>query len=281
MSQAELMFTRTAVLSFFSIWSAAKSGTSLRNVPTQHISTLALRSLFSVVVLAGIVVGFRTLPLTIFILIINTNSFTTALLQAYHLQIPVPTYEIVCMCGCYAGIVLISLYSREEETRSDGSTYTLLVGFIASLIAAVSISITSVTIYKLRELHFSVIQFWQAITTMCFFVCYWAYTLVQNRVWPYQPPPVVHNYWLYYVEIIAAVASSVFANTLMTISNANENPATVSLVSMCGIAYNFFFDKVFFLVEYNLGQYAGILLTIVFSVGSAGYRAVTAARKQK
>ena len=109
------------------------------------------------VALFEILVGFRTLPLTIFILILNTNSLTTALMQAFWLKIPVPTYEIVFMCGCYLGIVVIAMNSSESETRSEGSTYNLVGGFIASLVAAVSISVSSVTIHQMRELHFTVL----------------------------------------------------------------------------------------------------------------------------
>ena len=69
-----------------------------------------------------------------------------------------------------------------------------------------------------------------------------------------------------------SVGCSIFANTVMTICNANENPATVALVGMCAIAYNFFFDKLIFSVVYNGGQYTGMVLTVVFSLGSAGYR---------
>jgi drug/metabolite transporter (DMT)-like permease len=157
MLQSELMFTRVFLLSCFSVSYALKSGTDLLKVPRKFYGSLAIRSVLSVVALFGILVGFRTLPLTIFILILNTNSFTTALMQAFWLKIPVPTYEIVFMCGCYLGIVVIAMNSSESETRSEGSTYNLVGGFIASLVAAVSISVSSVTIHQMRELHFTVL----------------------------------------------------------------------------------------------------------------------------
>ena len=144
------MFTRVFLLSCFSVFYARKSGTDLFAVPRKFYGALAFRSVLSVVALFGILVGFRTLPLTIFILIINTNTFTTALMQAFWLKIPVPTYEIFFMCGCYVGIVVIALNSSESETRSEGSSYNLVVGFVASLVAAFSISVTSVTIHEMR-----------------------------------------------------------------------------------------------------------------------------------
>ena len=66
-------------------------------------------------------------------------------------------FEIVSMIGCYIGIVLIALGSSEESTNMPNSSYSLLVGYIAMIISAVSISIGSITIYEMKELHFSII----------------------------------------------------------------------------------------------------------------------------
>ena len=86
-------------------------------------------------------------------------------------------------------------------------------------------------------------------------------------------------YW-YYSEILISLSSSIFANSLMTICNANENPATVSLIGMCAIFYNYLFDLAFFNVSYNFGQYFGILITCVFSLGSAIFRVHKSKHKQ-
>ena len=61
------------------------------------------------------------------------------------------------MFGCYLGIVLIVYGSGEKETNSVGSTYTLLVGYIASVIASITISMSAIAIHQMRELHFAVI----------------------------------------------------------------------------------------------------------------------------
>jgi hypothetical protein len=64
---------------------AIQSGNSITDIPKKFRLILALRGAASLTSLFGIMIGLRTLPLTIFMLIINTNSFTTGLLQYFRL----------------------------------------------------------------------------------------------------------------------------------------------------------------------------------------------------
>jgi drug/metabolite transporter (DMT)-like permease len=92
---------------------ARNQNVDVTKVPKALKYVLVTRTVTSCLSLLGIMVGIRTLPLTIFMLIINTNSFTTGLLQWLHLKKPVKAYEIAAMVGCYLGIVLI-VYGSEE-----------------------------------------------------------------------------------------------------------------------------------------------------------------------
>ena len=159
MLQSEFMFTRVLTMSISAFVIAIQSGNSLIDIPKKFRFVLALRGIASITSLFGIMIGMRTLPLTIFMLIINTNSFTTGLLQYFRLGKPIEKFEILSMIGCYAGIVLIAVGSDTSSTVSVGTPHSLLIGFCATFVSAVSISVSSVTIYEMRELHFSVIQF--------------------------------------------------------------------------------------------------------------------------
>ncbi len=72
------------------------------------------RLISSVVGVYGLMVGLRALPITIFMLIINTSTFITAILQYFRLGKVMTSIEIVSMIGCYIGIVCIALGSSKD-----------------------------------------------------------------------------------------------------------------------------------------------------------------------
>lgn len=80
------------------------------------------------------------------------------------------------------------------------------------------------------------------------------YELISQEKYPFEPPidyNSVECFW-YYSELMISAAFAILANTLMTICNANENPATVSLIGMCAVGYNFLIDTVFFNVNFTI-----------------------------
>lgn len=184
MLQSEFMFLRVSLLAIFSAIYSYQVGSPLWSVPRQYVALLLFRSINGVIAIYGILIGFRTLPLTIFVLLLNTNTFTTAILQYFYLKIPVATNEIVCMLGCYAGIIMIAVYSSEERTLSDGTNYTLALGFFMSLVSAVAISASVVTIHETRSLHFAVIQFWGVFLSVIVFGILLVIELFQKGRWP-------------------------------------------------------------------------------------------------
>ena len=62
----------------------------------------------------GVVVGIKSLPITIFLLIFNVDAFMTAIFERFKLKRPIQTFELVAMIGCYTGIVIIV-----SDTESD------------------------------------------------------------------------------------------------------------------------------------------------------------------
>lgn len=89
--------------------------------------------------------------------------------------------------------------------------------------------------------------------------------------YPLQAPSEFNRYW-YYTELVLAAASAVMANSLMTVCNKNEKPATIAVVGQSAIGYSFLSDNVFFGTEFEPIQYIGMLVTLSFSVGTGIYK---------
>ena len=71
---------------------------------------------------------------------------------------------------------------------------------------------------------------------------YWVYELYTKERYPLQPPSESGAGW-FYMEILLSALLYQMANTLMTICNANEKPATVAVIGYCGIGYSLMLDK--------------------------------------
>ena len=95
----------------------------------------------------------------------NSDVFFTALLQYFILGQSIATSEIMAMIGCYFGIIIM-VY----DTSDTSPSYSLTLGVVWSLIAAASIAVGSILIYKMRELHYTVVVFWQGIFCVGFFL---------------------------------------------------------------------------------------------------------------
>jgi drug/metabolite transporter (DMT)-like permease len=102
------------------------------------------------------------------------------------------------------------------------------------------------------------------------FSLFYVIQLVMVRQLPLQPPEGYTSAALtsYYFELLAAALVAVGANSLMTVCNKRENPATVSVVGYCGVAYSLIVDTVLFDQHFYLLQLVGMGVTLLFSVGA-------------
>lgn len=117
---------------------------------------LVVRCTLSILSLAGIMIAVKTLPITIFNLILYTSSFTTGVLQYWWFGKPMAKFEIVSMVGSYLGIVLIVMGSSEQRTTPGGTTFSLVIGFIVTFAVSLVISVGTLAIHEMKELHFAV-----------------------------------------------------------------------------------------------------------------------------
>lgn len=109
------------------------------------------------------------LPLFMIGIISNTAPFWTMLIGYLLLGENVAKYEIVCIIGCFAGIVLLMIIKNADGDDTDStakktSTFWAFIGIILLVIYSLSNSLTSVIIRGLKHLPASIILFYYALT---------------------------------------------------------------------------------------------------------------------
>jgi drug/metabolite transporter (DMT)-like permease len=77
------------------------------------------------------------------------------------------------MLGCYTGIVII-VYGTPQNIEGQ---YSLVFGVLAALVAALCNSISAIVIHEMKELHYSLVVFWQAAFSVLIFTVYYIYEL--------------------------------------------------------------------------------------------------------
>lgn len=80
-------------------------------VPKELRGFLSFSAVIGFLVFTGCCVGMSTLPVSWFVLILQTNSFFTAMLTSFWLHLPVELLDIVAMLGSYSGIIILTVSS--------------------------------------------------------------------------------------------------------------------------------------------------------------------------
>jgi len=96
----------------------------------------------------------KTLPLSIFMIILSTNPFFTALLQYFWINQLITVYDAVSMVGSFIGIVLIGI-SAPQKTSSKTSNQSdgYLLAIFYCVIAAVFQSFIWVATNRMKSIH--------------------------------------------------------------------------------------------------------------------------------
>lgn len=127
---------------------------------------LIFRSVFQAVSMFTVTKCVELVPLTIFEAIITVYPFVTGLLVWIWLGERLSLLQLVCMFFCLGGVMAIIFSEDENEQQSidQFSSYELGVALccVCVLLFALSVAVTR----KLRNLHYSVIQWHLAITLL-------------------------------------------------------------------------------------------------------------------
>ena len=86
-------------------------------------------------------------------------------------------FELGAMCFCFGGIILVAMDHQGEEGEGEGeeeedSSSGYLLGIFAALITTLMYAITGVVSRRLKDVHYSVIQFHYALVGTLAFTVY-------------------------------------------------------------------------------------------------------------
>ena len=136
-----------------------------------------------------------------------------------------------------------------------------LYGLITAVITAVTYSVSAVATRLIKEIHFSLIQFYYAVTS----------TTITGLCVIFQPSDGRFQYdsWVVWMEIgIVCVCNMVMQN-MITCMNQSANPAIVSLMCYIQLIYSFFVDLVIFKLSFMPLELVGVLICFTASITGA------------
>ena len=104
----------------FAIAAVAKAGKHIiHDVPKQHRFALFVRTLFGLCAIICLIYAVKLLPMFIVSIVSNTMPFWASLLGYLILSESVAKVDIICMIGCFAGVVLIAFNKRDTLNSSS------------------------------------------------------------------------------------------------------------------------------------------------------------------
>mmetsp|Transcript_5712 Transcript_5712/g.9066 ORF Transcript_5712/g.9066 Transcript_5712/m.9066 type:complete len:244 (+) Transcript_5712:179-910(+) len=123
---------------------------------------LFLRAVFGAASYASMVYSMTYLPVSLSTIFINTIPFWTAILGVIFLREKIPCFEVCCIFGSFAGIIVLAL-SKEGAGVGGADMRSLLIGIFFALTCAWTYSVVIIFIRKLRDLHPTLIIFFFAL----------------------------------------------------------------------------------------------------------------------
>ena len=151
-----------------------------------------------------------------------TKPFVAGLLAYVWLGESLSVFQIVMMLFCFGGITLAAVSSEESEVTSESKISSYQGGITLCCVLALVYAILSVTTRRLKDCHFSLIQFYMVLTGFVASVTWILILWSQKTVFDFSGKLV----WL---ELIGASIFFWIKNVLVTCLNQSMNPATVGM----------------------------------------------------
>ena len=91
----------------------------------------------------------------------NTAPFYTSILGYYILQEKVTSFDILCLVGCFGGVLVLSLSTESASISQTGlkEGYSPFIGIMCCMFCATSYSFVIVLTRKLKSIHYSIMLF--------------------------------------------------------------------------------------------------------------------------
>ena len=156
---------RNIALLIFSIATLLPAQINLIDVfPCNKKVTLAIRILAGQVTFAMFNIGVQMIPISLFVIIFNTNTFWISLLGLLVNREPIVRVELIGMVICFSRVAMLGLTSGNTETDEADSHSNCPFGILIGLLAALIFSISSITTRRLKEVPTSAVTFYHSLT---------------------------------------------------------------------------------------------------------------------
>lgn len=117
-SYMEFSFFRSVFLAATSYSLLKRYEIGVKDVPADCTIPLIARCLIGTVTFVITTVSLKILPLSIYVIVLSTSPFMTALLQFVWIRERIAWYEVLAICGAYSGIIVMSS-SQASQVELD------------------------------------------------------------------------------------------------------------------------------------------------------------------
>ena len=234
--------------------------TYFSSVPRDLRLTMALRCVVGTVAFLVYTTAPIYISIGIFQVVMNMSIFGAAFLAWAWLGERLTLCEMIAMFIAFGGVALTSKVG--EDQSNDG-----LFGIALALLAAVLMSVVSVSSRKLKPVNTTVVIFNYALASTLITGSILLWLSIQMGKVPF----LFLSNWTY-LEILGAAIVNYLAQNFFTLAEQNGHPALVKLLGYCGVAYMFSVDIFVFDDSFSLHQALGVLICITCSVSVVVYK---------
>ena len=197
--------------------------------------------------------SFSIISITAFSILINMAPFFTTVIAYFFLNETISLFEIIAMICSFGGVTLIA-FANPAEDQPTGTIFAdmnersrYVLGVAAAVVMSFLFSVMMVMTKFLKDVHPSVLFFYEQVSDMFFAllaVAIWSLCNIGKEGEVNRPLSFTDS-WPYF-EYMASGVLNVFSNMFMIISLQYENPALVALLVYCKCIYTFMADKLIF-----------------------------------
>ena len=247
MSIVEITFLRTATtLVGACILIAIFKKNPFTEVDRGDLVPLLFRSLASSCASIIVPKAVLYLPITIFQTMVNLTPFISGILACIFLGEKLALVQILCMTLCFGGIVIVAFGGDVDEAEISSETDVQLTfddyqkGLLLSCACIMLFSTSAVLTRRVREVHFSVVQFYLALVG-----------LVVASIWLLIELDSEKDFFQYsgarpWLEVFGGSLCFYLAQIITTCTHQSLNPATVGMFMYTLIFYAYIADVVAF-----------------------------------
>ena len=180
----------------------------------------------------------------------NTAPFYTLILGYYILQEKVTSSDILCLIGCFSGVLVLSLSTERANNSQTGlkEGYNPLIGIMCCMFTAIGYSSVIVLTRKLKNIHYSIMLFQYGFWATSLFLIY---ALIDFALGQDTYPSILYldsTQWKY-LGVISVMNS--IAQYFATIAFQNGKSGFISLIGLINVFYAFIIDVTIFSTSFN------------------------------